>query len=198
MTQGSPYGSQPNPYGNQNPYMPPQGQWGPPQGQWGPPAGYTPDVPGFCTVMFIVSLIFCLLRAAIVALGFIGMGVLKADDPAMKTAVLEIGTGLGMVLCGVPGNALLLFKNQVGFYLGWGLIAFTIANMFSGIATILFSGGNIGGGAPPPPGMENAQLVGMIIGGSISIIIRGSILVAYAAALLKFQSWHLQHGQQRA
>jgi hypothetical protein len=198
MSQGSPYGSQPNPFGNPNPYQAPQGQWGPSPGPWGPSTGYPPDVPGFCTVMFIVSLIFCLLRAAIVALGFIGMGMLKADDPALKTAVLEIGSGLGMVLCGVPGNALLLFKNQVGFYLGWGLIAFTIANMLSAIATIMVSGGNIGGGPPPPAGMENAHLVGMIIGGSCSLIIRCSILVAYAAALLKFQGWYVQYGQQRA
>ena len=197
MSQGSPYGSQPNPLGNPTPYQAPQAPWGQPQGQWGPGAGASPDVPISCTVRFVVSLIFCLLRAGLVALGFIGMGILKPDDPALKTAVLEIGSGLGMVLCGVPGNALLLFKNQVGFYLGWGLIAFTIANMLSGIATIMVSGGQIEGAAPPPPGMENAQLVGMIIGGSCSMIIRCSILVAYAVALLKFQSWYLQHGQQR-
>jgi len=198
MSQGSPYGSQPNPFGNQNPYMPPQGQWGQQPGQWGPPAGHTPDVPGFCTVMFIVSLIFCLLRGAIVAFGFIGIGMLPPDHPAMKTAVLEIGTGLGMVLCGVPANALLLFKNQIGFYLGWGLIAFTIGSILTGIASIFLSGGNIGGAEPPPPGMENAQLIGMIIGGSISVIIRVIIIVAYAVALLKFQSWYIQYGQQRA
>lgn len=198
MSQGSPYGSQPNPFGNQNPYMPPQGQWGQQPGPWGPPSGYTPDMPGFCKVMFIVSLVFCLLRAIFVALGFIGMGVMKPDDPLMKAAFLEIGTGLGMVLCGVPGNTLLLFKNQIGFYLGWGLIACTVGSILTGIVELFLTGGNMAGGPPPPPGMETAQLVGVIIGGGISILIRGSIIVAYATALLKFQSWYLQYGQQRA
>ena len=112
MSQGSPYGSSPNPFGNQNPYSAPQGGWGAPQGQWGQPSGYTPDVPAFCKVMFIVSLVFCFLRAIIVALGFVGMGMLPKDDPAMKMAFFEIGSGLGMVLCGVPGNALLLAQKS--------------------------------------------------------------------------------------
>lgn len=197
MSQGSPYGSQPNPFGNQNPYMSPQGPWSQPQGQWGPPAGFTPDMPGFCKVMFIISLILCILRAGFVALGMLGMGLMKADDPLMKAAFLEIGTGVGMVLCGVPGNTLLLFKNQVGFYLGWGLIACTIGSILTGVVEMVLTGGNLGG-EPPPPGAEGAQMIGLIIGGGIAVLFRGGILVAYGAALLQFQSWYSQHGQSRA
>ncbi|MGI8981001.1 MAG: hypothetical protein ACR2FY_17370 [Pirellulaceae bacterium] len=196
MSQGSPYGSQPNPFGNQNPYTPPQGQWGQPQGQWGQPAGYTPGMPGFCKAMFIVSLVFCFLRAAIVALGFVGMGMLPADDPAMKMAYFEIGTGLGMVLCGVPGNALLLAKNQIGVFLGWGLVAFTVGSILTGLATVFMMGNNPAAmGPPPPPGAENAQFIGMMIGGAIAVLVRVGIIVAYGAALIQFQNWYAQYGR---
>ena len=195
MSQGSPYGSSPNPFGNQNPYSAPQGGWGAPQGQWGQPSGYTPDVPAFCKVMFIVSLVFCFLRAIIVALGFVGMGMLPKDDPAMKMAFFEIGSGLGMVLCGVPGNALLLAKNQIGVFLGWGLVAFTIGSILTGLITVIITSGQPGAmGPPPPPGAETAHFVGMMIGGGISILIRVSIIAAYGAALIQFQSWYSRYG----
>lgn len=193
MSQGSPYGSQPNPFGNQNPYLPPQGQWGQPQGQWGQPAGYTPGMPGFCKAMFIVSLVFCFLRAIFVALGFVGMGMMRADDPLMKTVYLEIGSGLGMVLCGVPGNALLLAKNQIGAFLGWGLVAFTIGSIITGIIQLVTTGGNMG--TPPPPGAENAILAVAIVTASIGFLIRVGILVAYGAALIQFQNWYSQYGR---
>ena len=192
MSQGSPYGSQPNPFGYQNPYTPPQGGWQP-QGQWGQPSGYTPDVPGFCKVMFIVSLVFCFLRAIIVALGFVGMGMLPKDDPAMKMAFFEIGTGLGMVLCGVPGNALLLAKNQIGVFLGWGLVAFTVGSILTGIITVFMMAGNPAG-PKAPPGAETAQFVGMMIGGGISVLIRVGIIAAYGAALIQFQNWYSRYG----
>jgi hypothetical protein len=194
MSQGSPYGSQPNPFGNQNPYMPPQGQWNQQPGQWGAPEGYAPGVPVFCTVMFVVSLVFCIIRSLFVALGFVGMGMMKPDDPLLKAAFLEIGTGLGMVLCGVPGNALLLFKNQIGFYLGWGLIACTIGSILTGIVEMALTGGNMG--RPPPPGAENALLVFTIFVATITVLIRLGIIVAYGAALIQFQNWYTQYGRK--
>ena len=193
MSQGSPYGSSPNPFGNQNPYTAPQGGWGTPQGQWGQPSGYTPDVPGFCKVMFIVSLVFCFLRAVFVALGFLGMGIMRADDPLMKAVFLEIGSGLGMVLCGVPGNSLLLAKNQIGSYFGWGLIAFTVASILTGIIELVLTGGNMGN--PPPPGAEKAMLAVTIVVASITCLIRVGIIVAYGAALIQFQNWYSQYGR---
>ena len=142
--------------------------------------------------MFIVSFLLCLLRAAIVAMGFVGVALLPVDHPAMKTAYLEIGTGIGMVLCGISGNALLLAKKQIGVYLGWGLIAFTIGSILTGIAAILITGGTLGPKAPP--GQETARFVGMVVGAVISVAIRVSIIVAYGAALIQFHNWYSRYG----
>src|SRR5262245_59059715 len=127
MSQGSPYGSQPNPYGNQNPYVSPQGGWGQPD-QWSQPGGHAPGVPGFCTTMFVVSLCFCVIRGVLVAVGFLGLAILPAGSPAVVVVYFELATGIGMVLCGLPANSLLLAKNQIGIFLGWGLVFFTIAS----------------------------------------------------------------------
>jgi hypothetical protein len=191
MSQGSPYGSPSGPFGSENPYMSPQ-EW---PGPWGQPTRSTPDMPGFCKAMFAVSLVFCFIRAAAVSLGLAGMGMLSADDPAMKMAVFEIGSGLGMVLCGVPGNALLLAKNRMGVFLGCGLIVFTMGSILTGLITVLIAGNPAALNPPSTPGTETAELVGYMIGAGLSILVRVSIIAAYAAALIQFQNWHSIHGQ---
>ncbi len=153
-------------------------------------------MPLYCKVMFVVSLLFCFFRSVIVAIGFVGMGMLPADDPAMKIGFLEIGTGLGMVLCGVPGNALLLARKQIGIYFGWGLAAFTVSSITTGIALMAVSHDVPAvGGSAADPGIQHAELIGMVIGGGLSISLRVGILVAYAVALIRFQNWIAQYGR---
>jgi len=77
-------------------------------------------LPTFVTVMAIVSLIFCLLRLLIAGAGVVGLVMMhqaQAFEEAGLSRIgmyLEVISGFGMVLFGIPGNLLILLKKPAG------------------------------------------------------------------------------------
>jgi hypothetical protein len=90
-------------------------------------------LPGFCTTVFIVELVFCLLRLALV--GYSLFIYLNAPDilPQFQlTAIFEIGTGSGIAVFGIGGMVLLLARSSLGVAFGYLDAVCTVASVIVG------------------------------------------------------------------
>ena len=133
-----------------------------------------PKFPVFATVMASVDLGFCLIRVLIVLLGIVGLIMTKEGDPAYATGGLEIITGIGIVLFGIPANVLLLLRKPSGLPLGYLNLLFTGASMLVG----LLQGNALFGKAS-----DGAQAAGIVVGLGLVLVIRLALLLCYGVAL---------------
>ncbi len=141
-------------------------------------------LPTFCLVMFIVSLVFCVLRLMMVVLGFIGWSALtqaNPNDPLLATVLFEIGAGAAMAFFGIVGNSLLLAKKPIGVVFGWGLVAATLVSIGVGVWQLSIMAEAYPDGSP--------ERVGAYIGGGVMVLIRLTILILFGVALMRFGRW---------
>ena len=95
--------SQPRDFNAGNLYATPQA------GAFGPPPSETHRFPVFAKVMFIIDLVFSILRAPVVLLSVIGyQQLVKEQSPLVAAVAAEIVSGAILVLLGVTTNFLLL------------------------------------------------------------------------------------------
>ena len=134
--------------------------------------------------MFIISLVFVLLRIVAVLLGIVGVvAVLNGAkiEINMIQAVVEIGSGAAMVLFGLLGNGLMLAKKRTGYLFGWLLVFSVLVN----IGTGLFGIGDLFNQFQP----GSPELIAALVTAGFFILIRFGLLAAYIAALLQFKKW---------
>lgn len=167
-----------------NPYQPSGSSGGDPYQQ---PGAETKPFPGYCTVVFIMSIVFCCIRLLLVLLGIAGLVMIMNNPQAVEggvtvtTAILEVASGAGMVFFGIVGNALMLAKKRLGFVFGWLLVVSVLGNIGSGLLQI---GGLFEQFEPGTP-----EFVGGIIGLVGVLAIRLFILGAYVYGLVLFKKW---------
>jgi hypothetical protein len=147
-----------------------------------PPA---PKYPVFATVMASVDLGFCLIRVLLVLLGIVGLIMMKTEDPLYQTGGLELVTGVGIVLFGIPANILLLLRKPAGVPLGYLNILFTGLSMLVGI----FQGNALFGKAG-----DGAEAAGMVVGLGVVLVIRLTLLIVYGAALSQAKKYFAAAG----
>lgn len=141
-----------------------------------------PRLPGFCKVVFIFDLVFCILRLPLAALGVVGYFAMIQEnpgDPLLATVIFEIVTGAGIVAFGITGNSLLLAQKSWGVYLGFLAVIFTIGSIAAGLWQLWLAM------QPMPPKMQAAAMVG----GAITLGIRLGINALVCIALVRFIHW---------
>ncbi len=147
-------------------------------------------LPGYCTTMFIISLVFSFLRIVTTGFSILGMYVLSQADtesPLASNAIWEVLTGAGMMVSGIIGNSLMLARKPVGLYFGYLLVFFVLASFLVAMIQTATMFNMQGAGAAGSP--QQAQLIGMVIGASVVIVIRLALVAAYVLALVKFKKW---------
>ena len=139
-------------------------------------AGYpaAPKLGGFIMTMVIMDLVFCTLRLLAAAMSMIGATMLPANNPLLQSVPFEIATSLGVAVCGLTGNTLILLKKKLGVAISVG--------------TVLFTVGSIGVGAWQamllcPAKLNTPEGVGHVIGVAFALIVRTILLVLYGIAL---------------
>lgn len=146
------------------------------------------SLPGFCLVIFITSLVLCIIRVFVVALSILGLLFLARNANGvpqgswyMGLAVVDVIVGLGISLLGITANSLLLLKKGVGLYLGYALAFFVAISL--GVAVIniclMFRAA-----------MEGGNLIPMLIGAGGAMAIRFALAIAYLVGLQKFRVWY--------
>lgn len=167
-----------DPFNNNNPYATTSAQ--PASFPNQPRAG----LPAYCTTMFIISLVFCVIRVLLVGLGIVGMIAISqmASPPPQATgAIWEVLSGAAMAFFGIIGNSLMLARKRVGFYFGIMLVIAVLCSFVVGIIQALSLASVQPEGSP--------ELIGMMIGAGVMILIRLGLLGAYILALAKFKKW---------
>src|SRR6188768_4190877 len=78
-----------------------------------------PKLPTFALVMIIIDLVFLGFRVLFVLAGMAGLASGINDPMILRTGYFEVGTGLLMVLAGIPGDIALLLRQKWGVWLAW-------------------------------------------------------------------------------
>jgi len=147
-----------------------------------------PSFPVYCTVMFIVSLVFCVIRAILVPFSVMGLEVIPADHPLQATLPFEIVGHAGMALFGIAGNGLMLARRAWAVWLGYALVFFVLFSIAVGVMQALVL-------VEAAPAGVNAGASGMV-GAIIMLMIRLGLLGCYVVALVKFSAWTRQQPAQ--
>ena len=164
----------PNPYGS------------PTHGHYGPQYGYGPQglasrLPIFCIVMFAIDLVFCFIRMLLVGAGIVGLLAAGGDPMVVETGLLEVATGAGMVLFGIPADIAMLVKQKWALVLAWVKVVATLGSVGVGLWQMSFILDQL------PPGSAE-RIGGMIVGGIVTVI-RLGLLALYVTALVMFAKW---------
>lgn len=140
--------------------------------------------PTICVEVFVVSLIFCLLRLPTVLFGLMMLLQPQPPDavanPLQPTLPLEVLTGGAIVLFGLVANIALLLKQRWGVPIGYLTAVGSLANM--GVAlwqlTLL------------SPKIDDPVLFGVGIGmATITAILRLTIVGLYVWAIAHYGRW---------
>ncbi len=163
-------------FDGQNPYAAPT--------QAGAPQQMMPErsIPGFSKVMFIIAIVFCVIRLLLVLLAIPGYAMLKQQgDPMVDTVFFEVGAGIAMVLFGLPANVLMLCKNKMGIILGYLYVLSVAASLCVGLWQASFVINTFPEGSP--------ERIGAMMGGIIVTGIRLTLVGIYVAAIMSFSRW---------
>ena len=151
------------------------------------------NLPVFCTVVFIIDLVFMALRALMVLGGVAGLMFLRNNPntpPALLTsAVFEIAFGAGMALFGLLGSGAMLAKQR------WGLIpaALKILANLGSLGVAVWQLTMIDQIVAAPPNMDPATMrTAQMAGAAFSLLVRLGFLGLYVAAVVTFMRWSEQ------
>jgi hypothetical protein len=167
-----------DPFNNNNPYAASSTQ------SPGFPAQRRSSLPGYCVTMFIISLVFCVLRVLLVGLGIVGMIAISrmpSPPPQATGALWEVLSGVGIAFFGITGNSLMLARKPIGFYFGVMLALCVAASFIVGIVQAFSAAQAVPQGSP--------EFIGLLVGAAMMMLIRAALLVAYIVALAKFRTW---------
>ncbi len=148
-------------------------------------------LPPYCTTMFIVSLVFSVIRVPLVFLSAVGIAGLVAGEASTGIIVagfLELFSGMGMAVFGIAGNIALLLRKTWGLTLAYCLVASVLLSYLGAFLSVM----RMAETAEDP-----AMRIGMFVGALGMLTIRAAILVAYVVAILKFSEWIKSAGNIR-
>lgn len=141
-------------------------------------------MPGFCLAMFVVSLIFCVLRIPVVALGAIGWMQIAAGrvepSPVLASVPFEVLSGAAIVLFGLIGNTAMLLKQRWGIVVGYLTVFSSVCSMGVAVWQLSYLFQDTAG---------LPQQAGVVSGGAFTLLIRIAIVGLYAAAIMTFSKW---------
>jgi len=147
-----------------------------------------PKMPVFCKVMFIVSLVFCSLRAAMVPFSILGYEMLSRQNEEIALTVgFEIVAGVGIAVFGILGNCLLLARKDWAIVLGYLTAISVVGSIIVGLWQAAIMSGDIQAGSP--------EQIGFFIGSAFTLIVRLVLLSLFVAALVKYSSWARHNSQ---
>ncbi len=172
-----------------NPYETPQTLA--PQPYQQPTAPPRRGIPTFSKVMFIVSLIFCLLRVPAVLMSFIGLTMIQQGQGPVEllpTVWFEIGSGALLAGCGILANSLMLAKIDWAVTLGYLTALAVLFSIGVGVWQSMLQLGLQQSGTP--------EHMGMTIGIVFMVGFRLVLLGLYVGALIQFAAWTQQRPQQ--
>lgn len=139
-------------------------------------------LPGFAMAMFIIDLVFCVLRLPMVMFGFVGYAALKqGNHPLFPTVAGEIASGMCMVLFGLPANILGLLGKRWAVWFGVLSLIATAGSIAVGIWQATIKLGEFAAGSP--------EQMGGYVGMAIMVMIRLALAGAYIGALVQFAKW---------
>lgn len=155
-----------------------------------PPSATPPQIaypvdqfPKFSLVVLIVDLAMRTLRMLMVVLSIMGVVAMGQGNPMHFWGILEIVTGLLMVVFGLSGDVLVLTKQRWGLYLCWIAALASIASILVGLCEVpLIWEAQLNGGRLPP-GQENAVKIGMWVGAIMTALLRMGLTIVYCIAL---------------
>jgi hypothetical protein len=138
-------------------------------------------LPTYSVVMLIIDIVFRCIRILLVALGIVGILALGPADPIYFWGILEIITGVAMIVFGLLGDSLVLAKKKIGITLCWIALMVTVGNMIVGFCELpLLIQQQM---AQAPAAQADAMKIGMIVGVVFMATIRLSLIIAYAVAV---------------
>ncbi len=146
------------------------------------PQSVARKMPVFPMVMFILSLVFTVLRVPLVLFGFVALTALADIPPSlMATVPFELGSGSAIVVFGLAANILLLMKKNIGVPLGWCLVASVVFSLAVGLWQGGLQAGEFEAGSP--------EQIGAFIGLGFVTVLRIVILAMYITALVWIGRW---------
>ena len=166
-----------------SPILPPTNPYQPSYATYAPQMHAPAKLPTFCLVMFILGLVFAVLRVPLVIMGAFTWFALQpnAENQALFTSVpFEVLTGAAISLFGIPGNIGMLLKQRWGVVLGFLTVAASLASL--GVAlwqlSLMFQVTD-----------DPAERAGFVGGAAVTLLIRITIIGLYALAILKLSQW---------
>ncbi|MCL6501912.1 MAG: hypothetical protein K6T86_04450 [Pirellulales bacterium] len=153
------------------------------------------SLPSYASVMLVIDLCLCGLRAVAVILLLVAalavQGVPELRSAVLDTALpFEVAAGIGIVLFGVVGNVAMLQRRQWGLVFGVFAALATLASLGMEISRNLQSKGDT------HIYTEARELIAKVRV-LITFAIRGGLLAAYVGALIQFALWSFR-GVRRA
>ena len=145
--------------------------------------------PVYCTVIFIIDLVLLGLRALLVLLGIVGLIAIsnmpeaQQDPMVMQTAAAEIASGACMVLFGGLAAIFLLMRQRWAVVLAYLKIVAVLGSIAVGLWQITFTIEQFN---------RPEEKMGAMIGAGVVVLIRLTLIGAYAFALHLFVKWHNQ------
>jgi hypothetical protein len=147
-----------------------------------PFAPAVPKPPVFSQVMFVVSLLFSLLRIPAALLSAYAVFAVNLNNAPMQlTGPYELATSAGIVLFGLAANILLLMRKDIGIPLAWCLVAFVVMSLGVAVWQLSLMMQTAPEGSP--------ERVGMMVGAGFVMMVRLALLALYIAAVVTFARW---------
>ncbi len=132
------------------------------------------DLPTYSLVVFIVDLLFSLMRALLFAISLFAITQGFLPQEMLLFGILESIASFFMFAFGIPGNLLCLMRKSIGPKLIGGAIVATALSLLIAITQVaVLAPWNAGG----------PELVGFILGSGFTILIRIGILAAIVIAI---------------
>jgi hypothetical protein len=163
--------------------LPPLNPYSTSYGDYAPPVQTAVRLPTFCLVMFILSLIFAILRIPVVAFGiynWLSVRPGQINDAILVTAPFEILAGAAIVLFGIPGNIGMLVQRRWGVVLGFLTVFSSLFSLAVALWQLLVLYQSVS---------NSAQQAGFLVGAMITLVIRGTLIGLFALAVLMMHKY---------
>lgn len=148
------------------------------------------DFDTFTKTFLILDIVFCCIRGLLAIIAATAL-----NGPAAGGLLfLSLGVNSLLVVIGIPAAALLLLRKPIGVWLGRATIGLWTLSIIEAVLSVFLLQVPAMQQQAANQGMDpGAMLVGAIIGGGVTVIIRIALLVCYAIAVTRAARTLEQH-----